>query len=176
MGAWPGSGTWRTPKYPAPEGPDVKLLINAPARAVPSQSAGAARQNIGRHGRAPAAALRRAADRGEPFSTGGGLRPLLSLEAAASSGRERSERPVCGDGRARFSLLDRGTQSAWQGLGPWWVLAPTNASPWCRWSGCGPDFAGANPSARSHNQAEHQGTESMTQTADLQGGSPEESL
>ncbi|KAJ1203150.1 hypothetical protein NDU88_006944 [Pleurodeles waltl] len=68
------------------KGPAVKLLLNAPAQAIPSRSAGAVQQNIGRHGRATAADLRRAVDRGEPFNARGGLRPLLSLEAAFSSG------------------------------------------------------------------------------------------
>ncbi|KAJ1101788.1 hypothetical protein NDU88_006852 [Pleurodeles waltl] len=54
-------------------------------RLEPESSGGAGRKTTDKRaspGRAPAADLRRAVDRGEPFSARGGLRPLLSLEAS----------------------------------------------------------------------------------------------
>ncbi|KAJ1099581.1 hypothetical protein NDU88_004680 [Pleurodeles waltl] len=82
-GAWPGSGTWRTPRVSAPEGPAAKLRANAPTRAARARSPSAVQLTSGRSGWAPAADPTCAVDHAEPSGPRGGLRPLLSLKAAA---------------------------------------------------------------------------------------------
>ncbi|KAJ1218816.1 hypothetical protein NDU88_006388 [Pleurodeles waltl] len=113
MGAWPGSGSWRTPRESAPEGPAGKLRTNAPARAVHAQSPSAVQLTSGRCGWAPAADPSRAAGCAEPSGARGGLRPLLFLKAAASRGKagrggSRESSPRAATAAARSSGLTVG--------------------------------------------------------------------
>ncbi|KAJ1159779.1 hypothetical protein NDU88_000284 [Pleurodeles waltl] len=86
-GAWLGSGTWRTPRVSAPEGPAAKLRANAPTRAARAWSPSAVQLTGGRRGWAPAADPTRAVDHAEPSGPRGGLRPLLSLKTTALRGK-----------------------------------------------------------------------------------------
>ncbi|KAJ1081841.1 hypothetical protein NDU88_002014 [Pleurodeles waltl] len=86
-GAWPGSGTWRTPSDSAPEGPAEKLRTSAPARAARAPSPSAVRLTGGRRGWATAVDPRYAVGCAEPPRSSGGLRSLLPFKAAALRGK-----------------------------------------------------------------------------------------
>ncbi|KAJ1203097.1 hypothetical protein NDU88_006891 [Pleurodeles waltl] len=71
---------------PAPEGPAERLLVIAPVRAALPRNAGAELRTDGLRSWAPPAVPVRAADQIGPPDVSGGLRSLLLLGAAASSG------------------------------------------------------------------------------------------
>ncbi|KAJ1095792.1 hypothetical protein NDU88_000948 [Pleurodeles waltl] len=115
------------PSESAPEGPAGKLRSNTPAWAVYARSLSAVQLTGGWRGWAPAADPRRAVGCTEPSIARGGLRPLLSLKAAASrgkagSGGSRKSGPRAA--AARSSGLNAGPSEPVRHWGTWWDRSP----------------------------------------------------